>query len=101
MSEPQSLWDGFGVLVVGILFSLCLIATLGQIGDKAITILTDIGMFEYPEWSESTSSVYTFQSFLFFSCSLPAITGLVIFVLSAVRRQRYDVARESQIGYLR
>lgn len=97
MSQPRSLFSGFLIMFVGIAISLMLIATLGQLGDKAITILADIGMFAVSaDWAESISSVYTFQSFLFFLCALPAISGVVIFILSAVRRQRFDVEVEPQ-----
>lgn len=100
MSQPRSLFNGFLVMFSGIAISLMLIATVGQIGDKTITILTDIGMFAVnADWAESINSVYTFQSYLFFLCALPAISGIAIFILSAVRRQRYDVQEQPQIDF--
>lgn len=92
MSAPRTLFNSFIIMFVGVAISLMLMATIGQVGDRTITILADIGMFEVsPDWGESISSVYTFQSFLFFLCALPGIMGIIIFILSAVRRQRYDV----------
>lgn len=100
MSAPSTLFNSFIIMFVGVAISLMLMATIGQIGDRTITILADIGMFEVsPDWGESISSVYTFQSFLFFLCALPAISGVVIFILSAVRRQRYDAPQEPQIDF--
>ena len=100
MSSPRSLFNSFTVLVAGLALSLMLMATVGAIGDRSITILTDIGMFAVnADWAESTDSVYTFQSFLFFLCALPAISGIAIFILSAVRRQRYDVQEQPQIDF--
>lgn len=87
-------------MLAGIAISLMLMATIGQVGDRTITILADIGMFAVSaDWGKSISSVYTFQSFLFFLCALPAISGIVIFILSAVRRQRYDIQQEPQIDF--
>lgn len=100
MSAPRTLFNSFTVLVAGLALSLMLIVTVGAIGDRTITILSDIGMFAVSaDWAESTDSVYTFQSILFFLCALPAISGLVIFILSAVRRQRYDVQEQPQIDF--
>lgn len=100
MSEPRTLFNSFTVLIAGLAISLMLMATIGQVGDRTITILADIGMFAVNEdWGESISSVYTFQSFLFFLCALPAIGGIIIFILSAVRRQRYDIQQEPQIDF--
>ena len=87
-------------MLAGLAISLMLMATMGQLGDRAITILADIGMFAVnADWAESISSVYTFQSFLFFLCALPAIMGIIVFILSAVRRQRYDIQQEPQIDF--
>lgn len=100
MSQPRTLFNGFLIMFIGIATSLMLMATLGQLGDRAITIMGDIGMFAVnADWAESISSVYTFQSILFFLCALPAICGIAIFILSAVRRQRYDIQREPQIDF--
>lgn len=100
MSAPRTLFNGFTILVAGIALSLMLMATVGQIGDRSITILSEIGIFAVnDDWAESIESVYTFQSILFFLCALPAISGITIFILSAVRRQRYDVQEQPQIDY--
>ena len=100
MSAPRTLFNSFTVLVAGLALSLMLMATVGQIGDRSITILSDIGIFAVnDDWAESIESVYTFQSILFFLCALPALSGLVIFILSAVRRQRYDIQQEPQIDF--
>ena len=52
MSSPSSLWNGFFVMIVGILVSVLLMATVGQIGDKTITTLVNIDVLTSynPEW---------------------------------------------------
>jgi len=100
MTQPRTLFDSFLVMFVGLAISLMLIATIGQIGDKALTTLVDIGMFEVnPDWGATTDTVYTFQSFLFLCCFLPGLLGIIVFILSAVKRQRYDVGVEPPIDY--
>lgn len=88
-------------MFVGIAISLLLIATVGQIGDRTITILVeDVKAFEVNEdWAANIDKIYTMQSFLFFLCALPSLIGITVFILSAVRRQRYDVLQEPQVDY--
>ena len=100
MTNPRTLFNSFIIMFVGLAISLLLMATIGQVGDITITTLVDIGVFEVnPDWGATTDTVYTFQSFLFLCCTLPAILGITTFILSAVKRQRYDVGVEPQIEY--
>ena len=95
MSQPTSLWNGFIIMSVGIMLSLMLISTTGQIGDRSITTLVDIGAFDVnPDWADSNDNIYTMQSLLFFCCSMPGVFGIIIFILSAVRRQKYETTQE-------
>ena len=100
MSQPTSLWNGFAVMSVGIILSLMLMATIGQIGDRTITTLVDIGAFEVnADWAAENDKIYTFQSLLFLCCSMPGLFGIIIFILSAVRRQKYEIQQEPQIDF--
>ena len=104
MSGSNSLFDGFLVMVAGIVLSVMLMATLGQIGDQFLSIMIDdIGVTAFnPDWASGFNMVYTMQSILFISCILPGIFGVVVFILAAVRRQRYTTftgTEEPQIDY--
>ena len=92
MSSPKSLWNGFFVMLVGIILSVLLMATVGQLGDRTISTIVDDGPMDMinADWQSSFEKVYTFQTFLFISCLFPALIGIVIFILSSVRRQKYD-----------
>lgn len=92
MSRPRALFDGFIIMFIGIVLSIFLMMTVGQIGDKIITILVeDVKVFAVsPEWAADAGKIYTMQSFLFFTCLIPALVGIATFILSAVRRQRYE-----------
>lgn len=80
-------------MFVGIALSLMIMATIGQMGDRTVTILVeDVGIFEVNEdWAANIHQIYTIQNLLFFLSSLPGLVGITIFILTAVRRQRYDV----------
>ena len=99
MSQPRTLFEGFQIMFIGVFLSLMLIATVGQMGDRTITILIeDVGIFEVNEdWAANIHQIYTIQSLLYLVSSLPGLSGITIFILSAVRRQRYDVSQ--QIDY--
>jgi len=101
MSQPRTLFNGFIIMFVGVTISLMLMATVGQVGDRTITILVeDVGAFEVnADWAANVDKIYTFQSFLFFLCALPGILGVTTFILSAVRRQRYDIQQEPQVDF--
>lgn len=101
MSSPNSLIDSFFLMIAGIVMSVLFMATLGQIGDRIITILIDdVGITAFnPEWAPGFNMVYTAQSILFITCCLPGIYGVVVFILAAVRRQQYDTFVEPQIDY--
>lgn len=91
-------------MVVGIILSIFLMATLGQIGDRFLTVMIDdVGVTAInQDWASSFNTVYTMQSLLFILCILPGIFGMVVFILAAVRRQRYTTfegAKEPQIDY--
>ena len=107
MSSPSSLWNGFFIMIAGILVSVLLMATIGQIGDKMITTMLDINVLNAfnPEWAGSFDKIYTFQSFLFIVCLMPGFFGIIIYILSAVRRQKYDTYENGgqmpQIDYSR
>lgn len=93
MSQPRTLFEGFQIMFVGIALSLMIMATIGQMGDRTVTILVeDVGIFEVNEdWAANIHQIYTIQNLLFFLSSLPGLVGITIFILTAVRRQRYDV----------
>lgn len=101
MSSVNSLWDGFLYMVTGVLISVMLMAVLGQIGDKALYLMLDIGsIVEFtPDWAQSFEGVYTMQSLLFILCCLPGMFGVLVFILAAVRRQKYDTTQQPQIQY--
>lgn len=102
MSSINSLWDGFLYMITGLLVSVMLMAALGQICDRAINILLGIGdIIKFDaEWAQSFESVYTMQSILFILCCLPGMFGVLVFILAAVRRQKYDtVQQQPQIQY--
>jgi len=88
-------------MVVGIVLSILLMATLGQMGDQFLSIMIDdIGVTEInSNWASSFNMVYTAQSLLFIVCILPGIWGVVVFILAAVRRQRYTTFEEPKIDY--
>ena len=101
MSDSKSLIDGFLVMVTGIVLSVLLMATLGQIGDRFLTtMIDDVGVTAInQDWAPGFNMVYTMQSILFIVCILPGIFGVVVFILAAVRRQRYTTFEEPQIDY--
>lgn len=91
-------------MVMSIILSVLLMATLGQIGDRFLTVMIDdVGVTAInSDWASSFNMVYTMQSLLFIVCILPGIFGMVVFILAAVRRQRYTTfegTQEPQIDY--
>lgn len=101
MSSTDSLMDSFLIMITFVILSVMLMVTLGQIGDRFISVLIDdVGATAVnADWSGGFSSMYTMQTFLFVLCCFPGIYGVVVFIIAAVRRQTYDTFQEPHIDY--
>ncbi len=106
MATARSLWGGIIAAVVGIVFSIVLLFTFGLMGEKTVSTLesTDISedgtIYDIPApWNTGYNDSTFWMSVLYIILISPAILGLVIMFVSAIKTQEYDVFEDNEEGY--
>lgn len=92
MSSPQSFWDGFSFLVIGVLLSIILVFFVGVGVDGVITQLENIDVLDVPdEWgSAAATDIYFWQKYAYMVAISPAILGVIAQIVAAVARERVE-----------
>lgn len=103
MAEPSSLWNGITAAFIGIIFSIFLLLVFGLGGEGIMiafetTNISSAGSIfnvsaPWDEMGYEDSSF--FMSLLFVVCISPALLGIIIMFVSAIKTQEYDVFSES------
>ncbi len=98
-SSPGSLFNGIAAAIVGILFSIILFIAVGVPAEMLLQNFetTSIGSggatmhdISYP-WSMGYSDTVFWMNLLYIILIIPALLGIIIMFLSAIRTQDYDV----------
>lgn len=104
MATPESFWDGIKAAVYGIVLSIILVFSLGVVSEKLMTnfettvVLADGGtIFDLASpWDMGYGDASFWMTILYIICVVPALLGLVIMFVSAVKTQEYDVFTDNQ-----
>ena len=102
MAPPESFWGGIKAAVYGIVLSIILVFSLGLVVEKLMSSLevTTIGVGTIFDIAAPWDMGYTDASFwitiLYILCVCPALLGLVVLYVSAVKTQEYDVFGDGQ-----
>ena len=91
MTSPVSLFNAAILMLVLVMLSVCLFISVGLCGDimkNRFESTTD--MLDVPKEWESTGMINSMYSLFMFSMSLPGILGILIFLVTASKRQRID-----------
>jgi len=101
MAEPSSLWNGITAAFFGIIVSIILLITFGFAGDGMVTafettkVIPAGSIFNLSApWDMAYADVEFYMSMLYIVCIAPAIIGIIIMFLSAIKTQEYDVFSE-------
>lgn len=92
MTKPITLLNSIIVMIVGILLSILIMFSLGLSLDMIYlqfqnhTILMDVS----DNW-DTSSQIFALRALFFISAMLPALVGILVFIVSAVKRQEYDI----------
>lgn len=101
MAEPGSLWNGITAAIIGIIFSIILLLAFGLAGEGImtsfettnITSVRTIFDVDAP-WDTGYDDASFFMSLLYVVAISPALLGVIIMFLSAIKTQEYDVFSE-------
>lgn len=101
-SSPASLFNGVVAAFIGIIFSIILFIAVGLpsemvIGQFEVTNISGIGMYSTPSpWDMAYEDITYWMNIMYIVLIMPAILGICIMFLSAIRTQDYDVLSEPQ-----
>lgn len=101
MATPESLWGGIRAAVYGIVLSIILVFSLGLVSEKLMSTFetTTIGtgtIFDLPApWNMGYTDASFWMTILYILCVMPALIGLVVMFVSAVKTQEYDVISDN------
>lgn len=92
MSSPESFWDGFQFLIIGVVLSIILVFFVGIAIDGTITQLESIDVLNVPGiWGSAASTdIYFWQKLAYAIAISPAILGAIAQVISAVAKERVE-----------
>jgi len=103
MAEPRSLWGGITAAFVGVLFSIILLIAFGLGGEgmmiafETSNVTTSGTIFDTPApWDTGYADASFFMSLMYVVAISPALIGIIILFLSAIRTQEYDVFSEPE-----
>lgn len=102
MAEPGSLWNGITAAFIGIIFSIFLLLIFGLGGEGIMisfetTSISPAGsIFNVSApWDEmGYDDASFFMSLLYVVAISPALLGIIIMFLSAIKTQEYDIFAE-------
>jgi len=107
MAEPSSLWNGITAAFFGIIASIILLITFGFAGEGTVStfettsIISNGSIYNLSApWDMAYADVEFYMSLLYVVCISPALLGIIIMFVSAIKTQDYDVfADEEQEQY--
>ena len=107
MASASSLWGGITAAFIGIIFSILMLVAFGLGGEGIMialetTNVTSSGtIFDIPSpWDEmGYTDASFFMSLLYVVSISPAIIGIIILFVSAIKTQEYDVFSDPQEQY--
>lgn len=92
MSSPDSLIDGVIAAFVGIFFSVILFFAAALPTEKFVATMEQGDYYNIAGgWGGSYNDVVYFMNLLYIIVCLPALVGVLVLFLSAIRTQKYDV----------
>lgn len=92
MSDPNSLIDGVIAAFVGIFFSIILFFAAALPTEKFIATMEKGDYYNIAGgWGGAYTDVVFFMNLLYIIICLPALVGIIVLFLSAIRTQKYDV----------
>jgi len=101
MAEPGSLWNGITAAFFGIIASIILLIIFGFAGEGTVAafettnVMPEGSVFNLSApWDMAYTDVTFYMSMLYVVCISPALLGIIIMFLSAIRTQEYDVFSE-------
>jgi len=101
MAEPSSLWNGITAAFFGIIASIILLITFGFAGEGTVAAFETTNVIPAGSiynlsapWDMAYNDVSFYMSLLYVVCIAPALLGIIIMFLSAIRTQEYDVFSE-------
>ena len=106
MAEPGSLWNGITAAFIGIVFSIILLLIFGFAGEGTVSVFETSPVISAGSiynvsapWDMAYDDVTFYMSLLYVVCIIPAILGILIMFLSAIKTQEYDVFSEGADQY--
>lgn len=98
MTRPEDMLDATLTLLTGCLLSVVLFFSIGQAGDRVFLALENTILFELPNIAWDTSATYyTVQSMFFAMQLLPAILGIMVFILTAAKKQKFEYEETEEV----
>jgi len=98
MAEPQSLWNGITAAFIGVLFSIVLLIAFGLGGEgmmiafESSNVSSAGTIFDVAApWDTGYDDASFFMSLMYVVVISPALLGIIILFLSAIRTQEYDI----------
>lgn len=92
MSDPDSLVGGVVAAFVGIFFSVFLFFAAALPTEKFVAVMEKGDYYNIAGgWGGSYNDVVFFMNLIYVVICLPALVGIIVLFLSAVRTQKYDV----------
>jgi len=106
MAEPSSLWNGITAAFFGIIASIILLITFGFAGEGTVAAFETTNVIPAGSiynlsapWDMAYNDVSFYMNLLYVVCIAPALIGIIIMFLSAIRTQEYDVFSEDPEQY--
>jgi len=98
MAEPSSLWNGIKAAFFGIIASIILLIAFGFAGEGMVSAFETTNVIPAGSifnmsapWDMAYADVEFYMSLLYVVCIAPALLGIIIMFLSAIKTQEYDV----------
>jgi len=95
VSSPSSLFGGVSAAIIGIFLSILMFIKFGIPAELMVTGFVDGSAYDIiAPWDMGYEDVVFWMNLLYIVLILPAILGIVVMFLSAIKTQDYDVISE-------
>jgi len=101
MAEPSSLWNGITAAFFGVIVSIILLLIFGFAGEGTVSAFETTNVIPLGSiynlsapWDMAYDDVTFYMSMIYVVCISPALIGIIIMFLSAIKTQEYDVFSE-------
>lgn len=92
MSTPQSLWDGITAAFYGVILSILMLFVFGISAENIMTQFELISLFDIAApWNTGYEDASWGVTALYMICIAPAVIGIIVLFMSAIKTQEYDV----------